>query len=100
MKDGKIVRMNVTRSAVSRAVMSVLECRDLRRATVYLDAKTTVKCTRRCRLYGRDHAQTVIVTVGRPNYAERKFTNLCKKAGEPFPVKKIQLKWWPKKARK
>lgn len=32
------------------------------------------------------------LTLGRPNYLERKFIKDCQKAGEPFPVKKIQLK--------
>lgn len=39
----------------------------------------------------------VSLTAGRPNYQERKFIKLCKKAGEPFPIKKIQLKFPPKK---
>lgn len=32
------------------------------------------------------------VTIGRPNFLEREFVVLCKKAKEPFPVAKIQLK--------
>jgi len=39
----------------------------------------------------------MVLTIGRPNYAEREFIKLCKKAGEPFPVKKMQLKFYPKK---
>lgn len=31
------------------------------------------------------------VKIGRPNNPERKFIKLCKKAGEPFPVKKVRL---------
>lgn len=38
----------------------------------------------------------VTVSVGRPNYAERAFIKDCKKAGERFPVKKVQLKRFPK----
>ena len=38
----------------------------------------------------------VVVTVGKPNFSEREFIKKCKKAGEPFPVKKIQFKF-PKK---
>lgn len=34
----------------------------------------------------------VILTIGKPNYVERDFIEKCKKAGEPFPVKKIQIK--------
>jgi hypothetical protein len=37
----------------------------------------------------------VTPTIGIPNYL-REFIRKCKKAGEPFPVKKIQLKFLPK----
>ena len=73
--------------------MAVLECPDLKRATKYLDWKTTVKCTRQGKFDGRDRAQTVVVTMGAPNYEERIFLKLCKKAGCPMPVGKVQLKW-------
>lgn len=92
--------MKVTRAAVSAVVMAVLEMSELKRATKYLDEKTAVKCTRKLKFDKRMRSETVVLTVGRPNYAERKFIKLCKKAGEPFPVKKVQLKWWPKKARR
>ena len=34
----------------------------------------------------------ISLTIGKPNYVEREFIKACKKAGEPFPVKKVQLK--------
>jgi len=42
---------------------------------------------------------TVILTVGKPNYAEREFIAVCKKAGEKFPLKKVVLKFPPKTER-
>lgn len=33
--------------------------------------------------------------IGRPNYEEREFIAACRKAKEPFPVKKVQLKFLP-----
>lgn len=36
------------------------------------------------------------VTIGRPNFLERKFVKLCVESGEGFPVKKVQLKFPPK----
>jgi len=39
----------------------------------------------------------MVVTYGAPNYIEAKFVKVCKKAGEPFPVKKIQFRPFPKK---
>lgn len=38
-----------------------------------------------------------VVKVGKPNYLERRFIEACKKAGEPFPVRKVQIKLAPKK---
>jgi len=38
----------------------------------------------------------ILLIIGKPNFAEREFIKKLKKAGEPFPVKKIQLKF-PKK---
>jgi len=56
------------------------------RATGYLSPKLTIKAT-------FVNKESVLITVGRPNYAERKFIKLAKKAGEKFPIRKIQLKW-------
>lgn len=35
----------------------------------------------------------ITLTIGKPNYIEREFIKKCQKAKEPFPVKKIQLKF-------
>lgn len=92
----RVSYMKIPRTAVSAVVMAVLEMKDLKRATKYLDDRTTVKCTRQRKFDGRDGAQTVLVTMGKPNYAERAFIKACKNAGEPFPVKKLELKWFKK----
>lgn len=86
--------MKITRIAVMKAVMAILECPDLKRATVYLDDKTTVKCTRYRPVDRQMRVESVVLTFGRSNYAERKFIKLCKKAGQKFPVGKSQLKWF------
>jgi len=38
----------------------------------------------------------ITLTIGEPNYLEREFIKACKKSNEPFPIKKIQLKFLPK----
>lgn len=65
------------------------------KATKYVAENVTVKATRK--LYGgkidRRYKRTeIMLTIGPPNYAERQFIKTLKKAGEPFPVKKVQLK--------
>lgn len=89
--------MKIPRNAVARVVESVLEMPDLKKATLYLDRDTVVKATRVLKFYGRSRSQSLMLTVGRPNYAERKFIKDCIRAKEPLPVRKIQLKRWPKK---
>lgn len=34
----------------------------------------------------------ITLTIGKPNYLEREFISDCRKSGEPFSVKKIQVK--------
>ena len=66
-----------------------------KRATKYLSEKLTVKATLHGKRMNRAEVsnRTMVVSVGRPNYAERQFIRQCKRAGEPFPIKRLQLKW-------
>lgn len=88
--------MKIPMNAFSDTIEALLRS-DGRKATKFLNASTTVKATRlhKPRKNGRGH--TIVVTFGAPNYAEREFIKACKKAGEPLPVKRVQLKHWPKK---
>lgn len=64
------------------------------RATIFNDPKFIIRAVRKS--YGGKFVKGNIeihLTIGRPNYAERKFIKLCQKAGEKFPIKKIQLKF-------
>jgi hypothetical protein len=65
------------------------------KATKYLNEKLTIKATRKryAGKWRRSEAADIVFTVGKPNYLERDFIKKCKKVGEPFPVKKIQLKF-------
>jgi hypothetical protein len=49
------------------------------------------------KMYRKTYPLDLRLTIGKPNYSERKFIKQCIKAGEPFPIKKIQLKYWLKK---
>ncbi len=64
------------------------------KATKYISEKLTVKATQI--LYKKSkpspRAIEIRLTASRPNYDERAFIKTLKKAGEPFPVKKVQLK--------
>ena len=77
-------------------VVYVLLNNDAHRATKLLSKDMTVKVTRQGRLDTRAIRETLVVTFGRPNYREQQLIKLYKKAGEPFPVKKIQVRPYPK----
>lgn len=44
-----------------------------------------------------DRHECIIYSQGRPNYLAVRFIRQCVKAGEPFPIKKIRVKYFPKK---
>ncbi len=82
-------------------VIATLIAQDARLATKYLSDKLTIKASRKL-FQGKFNKNTieVVLTIGKPNFAERQFIKDCKKAGVPFPVKNIQLKFPPKKGKK
>lgn len=88
--------MNLSQ-AITRVTNYLVDDVSVRRATIFLNDRMTVKATRQRRHDGRDKQETFLLTFGRPNFVERQFINMCKKAGEPFPVKKVQIKFWPSK---
>lgn len=80
---------------VGQVVIALLAT-DAHLATKYVNEFETVRAKRVCyngKINKRSKRTTVVVSLGRPNYREREFIKKCKKAGEPFPVKKIQLKF-------
>ena len=69
-----------------------------RQATKYLTPQLTVKATRQRKPDHRSTGDTILLTIGRPNYLERRFVKLCRKAGESvWPVRKVQLRQYNKK---
>lgn len=70
---------------------------DVRRVTFYGSPAFTIKITRMAKPDKREKAEHFILSMGRPNYAEKKFIKDCQKAGEPFPVRRVQLTRWPVK---
>lgn len=87
---------------IKRAVGALLRS-EAWKATLYLGPREIVRATRR--YYQRAHGSRpnpkrieVLVTIGRPNYQERGFIKACRKAGEPLPLRRVQLRF--KKARR
>ena len=63
------------------------------RATKYVSERRVIIATRGFKPDKRNRLETFTVTLGVPNWEERKFIKDCKRAGEPLPVRKIQLKF-------
>lgn len=83
-------------NAISNLIEIILRV-DAWKATKFLTEKQIIRVTRKLhgrKFNSRDNIE-ISVTIGRPNFAERDFIKKCKKAGEKFPVKKVQLKFIP-----
>lgn len=89
--------MTVSRKLFGQLAELILEG-GAKQATKYLSPRLTVKATFQGRRRRDDTQSTILFTVGRPNYAERRFIRACQRSGERFPLAKVQLKW-PKKRR-
>ncbi len=79
------------------AVVAMLMVTGARRAVKYIDPKTVVSACRRFKPDRRNSRTDFVLKIGAPNYRERHFIKMCKAAGEPFPVKRVQVQPWPAK---
>ena len=61
---------------------------NVRSATVYVSPTCTVRLTRRF----RRGLKEFVLNVGKPNISARSFIKAALAAGEPFPVRKVQLR--------
>ena len=91
--------MTIPKAETGR-VLDTLIATGARRATSYLDENTIVRATAQRRPDKRSRSQTYLLTIGKPAFLDRRFIRMAKKAGEPFPIKKVQLKFWPEKKSK
>ena len=85
---------------LTKDVADLFDCfwdRNLKKATKYCAKDYTMKLTHIGKIGGKERISEYKLTIGRPNYLERIFIKKCIKAEEPFPIKKIQLKFYPKK---
>jgi hypothetical protein len=79
------------------AVIDALLKSDAKTATKYLGSRLVVRATWHNKPRLNNRHEVMIVTFGAPNYLEAKFIKDCFAAGEDLPMRKVQLKAWPKK---
>ncbi len=87
--------MKISRKVFGQLAEIILEGGAIQ-AIKFFSEKLTVKATRRCfrgKINKRDNRVEILFTIGAPNYKEREFIKKGKKVGEPFPIKKILIKW-------
>jgi hypothetical protein len=65
---------------------------EAKRATKYVSPRETVKATYQGRRDKRLRSQTVVVTLGSPNYRERLFIKKAKRSGKLFPIDGLEVK--------
>jgi hypothetical protein len=80
-----------------RSVMRAIIGSDAKRATKFLAADLVVRATRIHKVDRRSRRESLMVTYGKPNHAERKFIKAAAEAGETFPMHRVQLKAFPVK---
>lgn len=68
------------------------------KATKFISPKEIIRATRK-RYNGKFNNKQIEITltIGKPNFLERRFIKDCIKASVNFPVNKIQLKYLPVK---
>lgn len=68
----------------------------VRTATAYMSPTYTMRLSLVLPPDRWAHRRYFSLTLGKPNFEGRKFIAAAQAAGEPFPVKKVQLRFWPK----
>lgn len=89
--------MKISSNVILQTIKTLLHA-NAWKATKFISDKMVIHATRR--LYGRKFSKDrieILLTIARPNYTNREFIKACKKAGEKLPVKKVQIKYVPKK---
>lgn len=75
-------------------LFQALDLSGAKRAIKILAADRVLTATRlgTRKTHGRSRSTSFVLTVGKPNYRVRAFIKQCQQAGEPIPVKKVQLR--------
>lgn len=80
-------------------IIQVLLDQKAKKATKFISDKEIIRAVRTVyktktgkKVFGAGNIE-ITLTIGKPNFAEKEFIKLCKKAKEKFPLQKIQLKF-------
>lgn len=82
-----------TDSSILRAILALIGNNLVKSASVYQAPNLVVTATRRGKERANSGHLEMVLTIGKPNFRGRAFVKACQEAGEPFPVKKAQVRW-------
>lgn len=91
--------MKTARKHIAEVIEALLTV-EARKATKYVSPDHVITATRKVyagKIDRRSKTIDVVLKIGKPNYAEREFIKKLKIVKEPFPVKKIVLKFFKEK---
>lgn len=74
-------------------VTAALMVSDAKSAVKFLDEKTIVRATWHNKPSSKNCRETMIITIGKPNYKEREIAARHHKAGTELPKKPLLLPW-------
>jgi hypothetical protein len=77
--------MNALRAYIHKSLEVLAERPEIRRATTFVSPKVTVKVTRQRRTRANAKQQTFLLSVGSPNFLERRFLKSRKERKFPLP---------------
>jgi hypothetical protein len=95
---GSTMKADIVKQVKINDVANVIQAllnNDVKKVTRFISPNVTVTATRLHRPDKRSRGESYVVTVGRPNYANREFIKECKAAGEPFPVRNMIFQHFP-----
>ena len=90
------INTNPTRDAITATIEALL-IMEAKSATKFISPTLTIRASQKL-YHGKLPPKNatsldIVLTIGRPNFEARQFIKKCQKFGEPFPVRKIQLKF-------
>lgn len=78
---------------IGKLISEIATRPEIKKATKFLSPKLVIKATRRNKYDGREKSEVLIVTLGAPNFREKRYIETLKEAKVPFPVRRIRIKW-------
>lgn len=88
--------MKIARKHLNSVMEAIGSFDEARRVTKIVSEKLTITATRRHKPNRRESQREILVTIGRPNYANRIVIKRCRTLCKPLP-KGLIIQWYKQK---